>query len=119
MRPAPLRSSWRWRKCDGFAPGDHMAVAMPGAAADAWSRSAPVLAQEAAFQLVERSGPALLVAAAALLVMQARMRECQLGPLVDGAKRDLDERFAGILDAAGPAPAHAQPLGLHDLKIFA
>src|SRR5215208_7257897 len=72
-----------------------------------------------AFQLVERSVPALLVTAASLLVAQARMRECEFGPLSDGAKLDLDKRLAGIFDAVGPAPAHAQPFGLHDLEIFA
>src|SRR5207342_3102712 len=69
--------------------------------------------------LVERSGPAFLVAAATLLVVQARMCECELGPLGNGAKRDLDKRLTGIFDAARPAPTHAQPLGLHDLEIFA
>src|SRR5258708_36321735 len=72
-----------------------------------------------AFQLVERSVPAFLVAAAALLVVQARMSECEFGPLGNGAKPDLDKRLAGIFDAARPAPAHAQPLGLHDFEIFA
>src|SRR3984893_7131404 len=72
-----------------------------------------------AFQLVERSVPALLVAAASLLVAQARMREREFGPLDNGAKPDLDKRLAGIFDAAHPVPTHAQPFGLHDLEIFA
>src|SRR5262245_28900800 len=70
-------------------------------------------------QLVERSVPALLVAAATLLVAQARMREREFGPLGNGAKPDLDKRLAGIFDAARPAPAHAQPFGLHHLEILA
>src|ERR1700694_663207 len=72
-----------------------------------------------AFQLVERSVPALLVAAASLLVAQARMCEREFGPLDNGAKPDLDKRLAGIFDAARPVPTHAQPFGLHDLEIFA
>src|SRR6266849_2341377 len=52
-----------------------------------------------AFQLVERSVPALLVAAASLLVAQARMCEREFGPLENGAKPDLDKRLAGIFDA--------------------
>src|SRR5438132_13745598 len=72
-----------------------------------------------AFQLVERPGPACLVAAAALLIVQARMRECEFGPLGNGAKPDLDKRLAGIFGAARPPPTHAQPLGLHDFDIFA
>src|SRR5258705_13298180 len=72
-----------------------------------------------AFELVERSIPALLVAAASLLVAKARMCEREFGPLDNGAKPDLDKRLAGIFDAARPAPAHAQPFGLHDLEILA
>ena len=72
-----------------------------------------------AFQLVERSVPALLMAAARLLVAQARMCEREFGPLDNGAKPDLDKRLAGIFDAARPVPTHAQPFGLHDLEIFA
>src|SRR5262245_45484092 len=72
-----------------------------------------------AFQLVERSIPALLVAAASLLVVQARMCEREFGPLGNGAKPDLDQRLAGIFDTARPAPTHAQPFGPHDLEIFA
>src|SRR5215203_4912564 len=72
-----------------------------------------------AFQLVERPVPALLVAAASVLVVQARMGEREFGALGNGAKPDLDKRLAGILDTACPAPAHAQPFGLHDLDIFA
>jgi hypothetical protein len=49
------------------------------------------------FQLVERSGPAFLVAAASLLVVQARMSECKFGPLGNGAKPDLDKRLAGMI----------------------
>src|SRR6516165_6798909 len=70
------------------------------------------------FQLVERTVPAGLVAAAGLLVVQARMGEGELGAFGDGAKIDLDERLAGIL-AARPAPAHRQPIGSDDLQIFA
>src|SRR6188768_3198829 len=72
-----------------------------------------------AFQLVERTVPALLVAAASVLVVQARMGEREFGPLDNGAKPDLDKRLAGIFDAARPVPTHAQPFGLHDLEIFA
>jgi hypothetical protein len=43
----------------------------------------------------------------------------QLGAFGDGAKPDLDERLAGILHPTGPAPAHRQALGSHDLEIFA
>ena len=96
-----------------------MAVATLGSAADAWSRRAPLDYKKMAFQLVERSGPDSLVAAAALLVVQARMCECEFGPLGNGAKPDLDKRFAGIFGAARPPPTHAQPLGLHDFEIFA
>jgi len=60
--------------------------------------------QEIAFQLVERSIPTLLVAAASLLVAQARMCEREFGPLDNGAKPDLDKRLAGIFDAA-PSPS--------------
>src|SRR5258708_39035171 len=70
------------------------------------------------FQLVERPVPAFLVAAAGLLVVQARMGKGELGAFGNGAKIDLDERFAGIL-AAQPAPAHRQPLRSYDLEIFA
>src|SRR5882724_3201675 len=83
------------------------------------SREALFDCKEKPFQLVERSVPALLVAAAALLVAQARMRECQFGSLGNGTKPDLDKRLAGILGAARPAPTHAQPLGFHDFEIFA
>jgi hypothetical protein len=69
------------------------------------------------FQLVECSVPAFLVAAAGLLVVQTRMGEGELGAFGNGAKIDLDERFAGIL-AADPAPGHCQPLGSYDLDIF-
>src|SRR5947207_15813773 len=72
-----------------------------------------------AFQLVERSVPALFVAAASLLVAQARMCEREFGPLGNGAKPDLDKRLAGIFGAARPTPTHAQPFGFHDLEIFA
>src|SRR5437660_5684414 len=72
-----------------------------------------------AFQLVQRSGPAVLVAAASLLVVQAGMCEGEFGPLGNGAERDLDKRLSGIFDAARPAPTHAQPLGLQDFEIFA
>ena len=70
-------------------------------------------------QLVERAVPPGLVAAPGLLVVQPRMGEDKLGTFGDGAKIDFDERLAGILLAAGPAPAHRQPLGSNDLEIFA
>ncbi len=47
------------------------------------------------------------------------MGEGEFGSLDDGAKIDLDPRLAGIFDAAGPSPAHDQPLGLHDFEILA
>src|SRR5260221_3231625 len=120
MLYAPLRYSWRrLTLADGSARADHMAVATLGSAADVWSRRAPVDYKKMAVQLVERSGPAFLVFAATLLVAQARMCECELGPLGNGAKPDLDKRLAGIFDAARPAPTHAHPLRLHDLEIFA
>jgi hypothetical protein len=75
--------------------------------------------RKTALQLVERAGPALLVATAALLVPQARMGQGELGPLGNGAQPDLEKRFAGILGAAGPAPAHAQPFGTRDVEILA
>src|SRR5215510_11511338 len=113
MRCAPLRFSWRRLKLvKGSVPVDHMDVA------DTWSRKAPFGCKKMAFQLVERSVPAFLVAAATLLVVQARMSECEFGPLGNGAKPDLDKRLAGIFGAARPAPTHAQPLGLHDFEIF-
>ena len=59
-----------------------------------------------AFQLVERPGPAFLVAAAALLVVQARMCECEFGPVGNGAKPDLDKRLAGTFGAA-PSSANS------------
>src|SRR5262249_45436896 len=40
------------------------------------------------------------------------------GPIGDGAKSELDNRLARILDAPCPAPGHAQPLGLHDFEIL-
>ena len=75
--------------------------------------------QKIAFQLVERSVPALLVAQAGLLVVQARMCEREFGSLDNGAKPDLDKRLAGIFDAACPTPTHAQPFRFQDLEIFA
>jgi hypothetical protein len=77
---------------ESFAPVDRMAVATLGSAADAWSRRAPFGYKKMAFPLVERSGPAFLVAAATLLVVQARMRECEYGPLGNSMKPDLDKR---------------------------
>src|SRR5438552_269315 len=108
----------RRKLVESFAPADHMAVATLGSAADAWSRRAPFDYKKMAFQLVERSGPAFLVAAATLLVVQARMCECEFGSLGNGAKPDLDKRLAGIFGAARPAPTHTQALGLHDFEIF-
>src|SRR5205823_10297532 len=35
------------------------------------------------------------------------------------AKRDVDARLVGVFGAAGPAPAHAEALGLGDLEIGA
>src|SRR6516225_9075249 len=69
-------------------------------------------------QLIEGAIPAGLVAAAGLLVLQARMGKGEFGAFGDGAKIDLDERLAGIL-ATCPPPTHRQPLGPHDLEIFA
>ena len=89
-----------------------MTVATLGSAADAWSRRAPFDYKKMVLQLAECSGPAFLMAAATLLVAEARMCEREFGPLDNGAKPDLDKRLAGIFDAAGPAPTHAQPLGL-------
>src|ERR1700755_1655502 len=71
-----------------------------------------------AFQLVESSGPAVLVAAASLFVVQMRMCKCEFSPIGDGAKPELEKRLAGILDAARPSPGHAEPLGLHDFEIL-
>jgi hypothetical protein len=42
-----------------------------------------------AFQLVERPGPAFLVAVVALLVVQARMCECEFGPVGKSYRRIL------------------------------
>jgi hypothetical protein len=68
MRCAPLRFSWRrLNLVEGFVPADHMAVAKLGSVADTWSRKAPFGCKKMAFQLVERSVPAFLVAAATLL----------------------------------------------------
>src|SRR5437879_595529 len=69
-------------------------------------------------QLVERTVPALLVAPARVLVVQARMHESQLRALGSGAKIDLDQRFAGIFTAF-PSPAHGQAFRPYDLEIFA
>jgi hypothetical protein len=60
------------------------------------------------FQLVERPVPAGLVAAAALLVVQARMGKGELGACGDGAKIDLDERFAGIFAALASPRGNAK-----------
>src|SRR5207247_8494786 len=112
MRCAPLQFSWyRLKLVEGFAPADHMAVATLGSAANAWSRRAPFDYKKTAFQLVERSGPAFLVAAATLLVVQARMCECEFGPIGTGAKPDLAKRPAGVCGAARPARPPAQPFG--------
>src|SRR3984893_10939056 len=114
MRCAPLRFSWRGLKLvEGFVPADHNGCGY------AWSRKALFGCKKMAFQLVERSVPAFPVAAATLLVVQARMSECEFGPFGNSAKPDLDKRLAGIFGAARPAPTHAQPLGLHDFEIFA
>src|SRR5258706_2873257 len=96
-----------------------MAVATLGSVADTWSRKAMFGCKKMAFQLVERSVPAFLVAAAALLVVQSRMSECEFGPLGNGAKPDLDKRLAGIFGAAPPAPTHAPPLWPHHFGICA
>src|SRR5215471_8597669 len=74
---------------------------------------------EMAFQLVEGPGPAFLVAAASLLVVQTRMRKGEFCPLRNSAKPDLEKRLARIFRAALPAPAQGQSLGLHDFEIFA
>src|SRR6266478_6340941 len=47
------------------------------------------------------------------------MGEGEFGAFGNRAKLDLDERLAGILLPASPAPAHRQPLGPHDLEVFA
>ena len=52
-----------------------MTVAILGSAADAWSRRAPFDYKKMALQLAECSGPAFLMAAATLLVAEARMCE--------------------------------------------
>src|SRR5262245_16312385 len=69
-------------------------------------------------QLVESSGPAMLVTATGLVVVQARMGNGEFGPVSDGAKPELDQRLAGILDTTRPPPRHERPLGLHDVDIF-
>src|SRR5262249_26281640 len=84
-----------------------------------WSKRAPFDYEKMAFQLVESSGPAVLVSATDLVVVQARVGEGELGPVSDGAEPELDKRLAGILDTARPAPRHDQPLGFHDVDIFA
>src|SRR5204862_4110965 len=90
MRYAPLRFSWRRLKlAEGFAPADHMAVATLGSAADVWSRRAPFDYKKMTFQLIERSGPAFLVSAATLLVVQAGVCECEFGTVGIGAMTDL------------------------------
>src|SRR5262245_46503066 len=70
-------------------------------------------------ELVERAGPAFLMAARRVLVVQARMRQRELGTARDGAQANVDARFARIFGATGPAPAHAQPLRPGELEIFA
>jgi hypothetical protein len=74
-----------------------MTVATLGSAADAWSRRAPFDYKKMVLQLAECSGPAFLMAAATLLVAEARMCEREFGPLDNGAKPDLDKRLAGDL----------------------
>jgi hypothetical protein len=44
-----------------------------------------------AFQLAEGSGPALLVAAASLLIVQSRMCKGEFRPLGNGTKPDFDK----------------------------
>src|ERR1700688_5004336 len=110
MRCAPMRLlRRRLKRGEDFASADHPAVATLNSAADAWSRRAQFDCKNMAFQPVECSIPAFLVAAATLLVMQARMHEREFGPLGNGAKPDLDKRLAGIFRTSRPAPTHAQP----------
>src|SRR5262245_6077409 len=70
------------------------------------------------FELVESAGPTVFVAAARFVVVEAGMSHGELGSVRDSAQFELDKRLAGILDAARPAPGHAQPLGLYDFAIF-
>src|SRR4051794_8031599 len=71
------------------------------------------------FQLVEGPGPALFVAAAGRLVLQARMGERQFSAISGRTKIDLDAGFAGVVAAFDPAPGHRQPLRSYDLQILA
>jgi len=95
-----------------------MAVAALGSVTEAGQRGAPFDYEKMAFQLVESSGPAVLVTATGPVVVQAGMGNGELGPVSDGAKSELDKRLAGILDTTRPAPRHDQPLGFHDVDIF-
>src|ERR1700722_5421464 len=93
-------------------------------AEDAESRpgvSRPVLGKMS-YQLVERAGPALLVARPRRLGLQTRMRGGELGPGIDRSQLDFDPRFlASFLGIArmGPTPAHDQTGGLVDFDILA
>ena len=73
--------------------GDHAmrSFAFSRRAANGCSRRASFDGKKMAFQLVDRSGPAFLVAAASLLIVQTRMCKDEFGPLGNGTKPDLDE----------------------------
>src|SRR5229473_4374660 len=68
------------------------------------------------FKLVERTRPALFMAAARFLIMQLRMDESEFCAFGNGLERDLDPRLAGVWHAAFPAPAHDDPLGRYDFE---
>src|ERR1700683_815428 len=82
-----------------------------------WARGSAV--RKMSLQFVERPAPALLVAAARLLVMQPRMGESQQGTFRNRAKFDLDERLAGVRATVYPSPTHRESFGPFDREIFA
>src|ERR1700677_2141427 len=74
---------------------------------------------EIRFQLVERTAPALFMAAARLLVVQLRMHEDEFCPFANRLERDLDPRFARVLRPARPAPAQDDPSRPDDFEKLA
>src|SRR5271167_133011 len=76
---------------------------------------------EPAHQLIERTGPALLMACPRSLRLEARMGQGDLGTGIDAFQVDLDARelfdLVGLA-AGGPTPAHDQAFGLDDFEIL-
>src|SRR5271167_2462012 len=76
---------------------------------------------EPAHELIERTGPALLMACPRSLRLEARMGQGDLGAGIDAFQVNLDARELSALvrlAAGGPLPAHDQAFGLDDFEIL-